>query len=66
MRSAILLPPDGRVESGGAIAMLCKPPHGPFIWQQVHVESPTAAARTYHCGLFEKAVVLDNIESPPL
>ncbi len=65
MRSAVLLPPDGRMKGRGAVAVLGEPPARAFVRKKVHVQNPTATARAYHGRMFAVTAFLDHVENPP-
>jgi len=62
MRTAILFPPDRRVQRCRAIRVLSELPAWPLVRQKVHVQYAPATARAKHRRLFEKAVFLDDVD----
>src|SRR5439155_19535322 len=66
MRSAVLLPPDRRLQGCSPIPVLHQAPARTFVRKQIHLEHAAAAAGTQQRNVLPKAVLLNDIERPPL
>ena len=55
------LEPDRRVKADRAICMLCRPPYGLCIGQQIHLQRRAAAAGAFHQGGPVMAVSTDEV-----
>lgn len=66
MRTAIFFTPYRRMKCGRAVLMLCQPPAGPLVGQEVHVKRTSASARTNHRSVFVKPVFLNYIKHTPV
>jgi hypothetical protein len=62
VRTAILLPPHGRVQGRAAVAMARDTPTWPLIGKKIHMQNRFASAGTNHRGLFLEAVFLDYVK----